>query len=108
MDNFFIKPLTIFDDCINNVGFKVFGIGGSTSDALSTFGIFDNAWFSIDVESEHGFEIEVTTLNGRDALFNFVSGNWSAFSFLGNEVTEVFRKNSDNIGLLSFVGEKLF
>lgn len=108
MDNFFIKPLTIFNDCINNVGLKVFSIGGSASDALSTFGISDNAWFSIDVESEHGFEIEVTTLNGRDALFNFVSGNWSAFSFLGYEVTEVFRKNSDNIILLSFVGKKLF
>jgi hypothetical protein len=75
MDNFFIKSLTIFNDCINNVGFEVFGIGGSTSDALSTFGIFDNAWFSIDVKSEHGLEIEVTTLNGRDALFNFFSGD---------------------------------
>jgi hypothetical protein len=75
MNNFFIKPLTIFNDGVNNVVFKVFAIRGLTGDTLSTFGIFDNTWFSIDIESEHGFEIKVTALNGRDALFKFVPGN---------------------------------
>ena len=75
MDKFLVEPFAVFDNCLDDMVFKVFSIGRSTSRVFCTSGIFYNTWFSIDVECDYGLKIKVATLNGRNAFFEFVSGD---------------------------------
>lgn len=86
--------------------FKVFRIAGFTRNILCASGIFDDAWLSVHIKCDHGLEIKIATLNGRDTFFELISGDWGSLSLLGDEVTKVFWEDGDNIVSIDFVGEK--